>query len=320
MNEPNSQNAGTVGKSRHPMTQLCRSSTVQLVVWAVAIILIGLWASIANRNIDPGRRSSAPAESTGQTVRDREPAEPKPAPAFVAIKQSEIVPSNPDEPSLHWQPSPMPPIVASHVSLPQANKTPVGFIAMRPAKIEKTPVLPTEPVSPILMTGMKPSIPELRDALRSKVADDRWRATRRIAEMGDSVCELARNVSRLLQDKDVWVRRGAADALSTLRTSDPRVADELLFALHDPDDEVRWQAAYAIGKLRIQPNRCVPALIDSLSDRYLGVRNMAAFALGEFGADATNAIPRLVAAQRDPESIVVETAKLAVLKINADKE
>ncbi len=81
-----------------------------------------------------------------------------------------------------------------------------------------------------------------------------------------------------LKDRDVDVRRAAAQALANLE--DPRAVPGLIAALGDGDAQVRASAAMALGSL--EDRRAVPGLLALLKDSSVEVRRYALSALSSF--------------------------------------
>ncbi len=81
-----------------------------------------------------------------------------------------------------------------------------------------------------------------------------------------------------LKDRDVDVRRAAAQALANLE--DPRAVPGLIAALGDADAQVRGYAAMALGSL--EDRRAVPGLLALLKDGSVDVRRCALEALSNF--------------------------------------
>jgi len=82
-----------------------------------------------------------------------------------------------------------------------------------------------------------------------------------------------------LKDRNVDVRRGAAEALGKL--GDARAVDPLIACLKDRNVSMRRIAATALGNLGDE--RAVDPLIACLNDKDDSVRNLVAHALGELG-------------------------------------
>jgi HEAT repeat protein len=64
----------------------------------------------------------------------------------------------------------------------------------------------------------------------------------------------------------------------------------------------------------------VPALIEALKDKDGDVRRSAALGLGSFGEEARDAVPALQAAQRDNDARVREAARIALSRIDPNKQ
>jgi HEAT repeat protein len=102
-------------------------------------------------------------------------------------------------------------------------------------------------------------------------------------------------VTRLLADSDVAVRKRAIDFLENLEELAAPAVPALTGALADPNRFVRWAAARAIGAIGPEKTTtAVPGLAKLLSDPDLTVRIAAANTLFAMGDDAKAAVPALV--------------------------
>jgi len=85
------------------------------------------------------------------------------------------------------------------------------------------------------------------------------------------------------KDKDAWVRRSAAEALGLLGVADSETLRVLREALRDEDDWVRRSAVVALGHLGSAEKETILAIQEALGDRDLWVRERAAEALARLG-------------------------------------
>jgi HEAT repeat protein len=110
-----------------------------------------------------------------------------------------------------------------------------------------------------------------------------------------------RAVTRLLEDPDVHVRRGAVYFLEFFPEARPGAVPDLIKALADSDRFVRWGAARALGSFSkgYRPEDAVPAvptLARLLFDSDFFVRQSAAASLEALGVYAETAGPELIRA------------------------
>jgi HEAT repeat protein len=122
--------------------------------------------------------------------------------------------------------------------------------------------------------------------------------------------EMLNELLKSLQDTDWFVRRGAAEALGTMR--DPAAVPGLLGSLKDDDSDVRWVSARALGT--ISDARAINGLLEALHDRDQLVPEAAAWALWQIGKPS---VPGLMKAMRD-ESADVRGAAVEAISAIAD--
>jgi HEAT repeat protein len=126
---------------------------------------------------------------------------------------------------------------------------------------------------------------------------------------------------RGLHDPVRQVRYDAAFGLSSLSfmggNAKPAVP-ALLDALQDTDLGVRCGAAQALGHIHTEPGIVVAALIKSLQDPDAGVRAHAAAALGEFGTNGKPAVTALVELIGETNQDVSNAATKALNKIDPE--
>jgi HEAT repeat protein len=119
-----------------------------------------------------------------------------------------------------------------------------------------------------------------------------------------------------LQDRDVQVRRNAADALSKLGRNSKPALQHLILALKDKDGQVLELAAEAIYWIGPDAKAAVPELIERFQKKNdPAARSAAAGALGGIGPDAKAAVPLLVHALGDKNECVRDAAVTALGEI-----
>ncbi len=84
------------------------------------------------------------------------------------------------------------------------------------------------------------------------------------------------------------------------------------------EEEVRASAVFALGGIHAEPERVVSVLIKCLGDPSIEVRSEAAEGLGNFGENAKPAVPALVVLLQSPNQDVMNRAKAALLRIDAE--
>src|SRR5262249_39404343 len=97
---------------------------------------------------------------------------------------------------------------------------------------------------------------------------------------------------KLLKDKNVEVRRGAAAALAELGPKAKNAAPALIEALKDSDAAVRLSAVLALKDMKLDV-KAVHPLVALLRDRDATIRQGAMAALGQFRSGADPAVPVL---------------------------
>lgn len=137
-------------------------------------------------------------------------------------------------------------------------------------------------------------VQQLIGDLKSNEAVKKRKAVKEIARLGISA--KAANpylISVLDKDRDVLVRRGAAEALGVIGGDANTTIPALARALKDSDVDV---IAAASVSLRRFGKKAVPALREALSDKDNQVRRHAADALAGLGVEAKDAVPDLIKA------------------------
>jgi HEAT repeat protein len=127
-------------------------------------------------------------------------------------------------------------------------------------------------------------------------------------------------LTALLQDRDIELRRTAAQSLGKI--GDPSPAPALVSALHDPDPLVRQYSAWALGHIG---EAALPiagmALVEALAaDPAEEVKRSAAEALGQMAASegaAPKLVGRLTALLENADSATKRAAVMALASIEA---
>ncbi len=84
-----------------------------------------------------------------------------------------------------------------------------------------------------------------------------------------------------LQDKEVWVRRAAAESLGRLGVASETVISALVAALQNEEYWVRSAAAESLGSLGVASETVLSALVATLQDKDFLVQGAAAESLGQ---------------------------------------
>lgn len=133
--------------------------------------------------------------------------------------------------------------------------------------------------------------------------------------MGSRVEEDVTALVQSLKDRDVAVRRMAAEGLGRLGGVAQGAVGALVEALGDDDELVRGSVAEALGSMGPAAEAAVPALVTALRDPEEFVRRVAAGALGNIGPGAGEAVPTLTRALKDREEFVRRAVAEALGKI-----
>lgn len=125
-------------------------------------------------------------------------------------------------------------------------------------------------------------------------------------------------LSQALTNRNVQVRKHAAQRLGELGPEAHESVPALVVALSDTDASVRLFATRSLGQIHDAPEQVVPALAKALSAPEDLQRKDAASALAEFGAQARPAAPQLlqVLSNRWEEPSVQKAARAALTAIS----
>jgi len=132
----------------------------------------------------------------------------------------------------------------------------------------------------------------------------------RIEWLGDNITPM---LVEALKDKDLKIRRAAAEALGFMR--DPTTVGPLLDALKDPDAKVRLFALSSLNRLK--DASMVDGLIGALEDKNPKVREAAASTLGQL--EDKKAVDGLIKALKDKVSQVRTAAVWALYGLQDPK-
>jgi HEAT repeat protein len=112
------------------------------------------------------------------------------------------------------------------------------------------------------------------------IAKEEWD---KLVKLGEPAVE---PLIQALKDKDINVRRGAAETLG--KTGDARAVEPLIQALKEENEDIRRNAALALGE--IGNAKAVEPLIQALKDEDRYVRRYTAWALGGIGEPAVESL------------------------------
>ena len=146
--------------------------------------------------------------------------------------------------------------------------------------------------------------------LKSNESVKKRKAIKQIAEMGSSAQSAVPTLIVILErERDVLVRRGAAEALGTI-AGDPKLTIAALAkSLKDSDVEVIAAASMSLSKYG---SKAVPTLQKALSDSDNQVRRYAAEAIAKIGPDAKDAVPALIKAYQSEGPVNMRRGNNAV--------
>ena len=178
--------------------------------------------------------------------------------------------------------------------------------------------------SPLLLTrnavaesvsAPKPSSKEISSLIEKLKTNDERELDAAIKKLGKIGEPAIPALMKALQDKNLLVRRSAADVLRQIGR--PAIPD-LAKALNNPNADVRSNAAYALGRIGAEAKTALPQLVPLLQDSNADVRSNAAYALGRIGAEAKTALPQLVPLLKDSDANVRSNAAYALGSIGAE--
>jgi HEAT repeat protein len=132
--------------------------------------------------------------------------------------------------------------------------------------------------------------------------------------------EAAVPLLRALTNRNLSVRRIAANSLGLMQTRPKEVVPALIRTLQDPSAEVRRNAAGSLGGpvYKQEADTIVPALIKTLKDTDPTVRRWTAWRLGRYRARAHECVPKLVSLLSDSDQEVRKEAADALKLIDPE--
>jgi len=158
----------------------------------------------------------------------------------------------------------------------------------------------------------------LFEQLGDQDPDIREKAAKEIFKYAKNLASYVKDLAQALQNKDVFVRRCVAGALSKLGTDAYPATPVLIQALKDPDFYVRLNAIAAIGNIGPSASFTVSHLIKLLKDDNVKIRAYAAGSLGKIGSDDSSAVSDLIKLLDDEHFIVREYTIKALGLIGPD--
>lgn len=117
----------------------------------------------------------------------------------------------------------------------------------------------------------------------------------------DEIRESVMDIAAMLSDRDLVVRRNAAESLADLDDLAEDAAPSLNKAIGDPDAFVRSKACYALSRLGPKAVVALESLRKALTDQSSLVRRHAVLAVGGLGQEGKAAVPDLVDALKREE-------------------
>ncbi len=165
-----------------------------------------------------------------------------------------------------------------------------------------------------LLAFKEDAVPVLSEALGSEDLLHRLMATALLKDLGPAAKPAEAQLSKVLDDEDVRVRRLAAQSLQKFPASPGVVGNPLLRALtQDEDAQVRIHAAQALAELEGKAAPAVPALVQRIiEDKDANVRDVATHALWRIGEPSTTHLIKLLG---HPDEQVRRLAIAAVHRI-----
>src|SRR4028118_767336 len=161
----------------------------------------------------------------------------------------------------------------------------------------------------------EPAIPALMAALQDKNLQVRRSAADVLRQIGRPAIPA---LAKALKNSDAGVRRDAASALGDIGAEAKTALAQLVPLLKDSDAKVRSSAASALESIGAEAKIALPQLVPLLKDSDAKVRSSAASALGSLGAEAKTALPQLVPLLKDSDAHVRKSAASALGRIGAE--
>lgn len=146
----------------------------------------------------------------------------------------------------------------------------------------------------VVANDNKDQLRQISTDLKSNEAVKKRKAIKQAGQMGATAKPLAPLLINMLdKDRDVLVRRGAAEALGNIGSEPKSTIPALARALNDEDEEVITLASASLSKFG---KDAVPSLRAGLKEKDNKVRLHAAEALSRIGPDAKEAVGDLLKA------------------------
>jgi len=178
-----------------------------------------------------------------------------------------------------------------------------------------SPLLLTRNAAAQNLTASKANPKEIASLIEKLKTNDERELDAAIKKLGKIGEPAIPALMKALQDKNLLVRRSAAEALKQIgRPAIPALAK----ALKNSDANVRTMAAGALGSIGAEAKTALPQLVPLLQDSDADVRSNAAEALGGIGAEAKTALPQLVPLLKDSDADVRSNAAEALGRIGAE--
>ena len=108
---------------------------------------------------------------------------------------------------------------------------------------------------------------ELAEMLESQSVGDRWRAARRLGQLGASAEPAVSALVQALQDQNAGVRHNVVIALGSIGVANEEVLEALAEAIADPEPRIRLSAFSSLRRLTTDPAELVPIVSQLLQQQ-----------------------------------------------------
>ena len=153
---------------------------------------------------------------------------------------------------------------------------------------------------------------ELAEMLSSPDVGERWRAARRLGQLGASAAPAVPALVRTLRDENAGVRHNAVIALGSIGVADEEILAALAKAIADPERRVRLSAFSSLRRLTTDPAELVPIVSQLLQHQDQIIASRAVETVIQRGEKA---VPVLIEALQNERAAY--WAALAVEEIGA---
>jgi HEAT repeat protein len=178
-----------------------------------------------------------------------------------------------------------------------------------------SPLLLTRNAAAQNLSASKANPKEIASLIKKLKTNDEMELDAAIEKLGEIGEPAIPALMAALQDKNLQVRRSAADVLRQIgRPAIPALAK----ALKNSDANVRSYAAYVLGRIGAEAKTALPQLVPLLKDSDANVRSNAADALEGIGAEGKTALPQLVPLLKDSDANVRSSAASALGSLGAE--